>query len=171
MPMIRAPRPHEIRLLPQIEDAADRRFVRVGLKLVFDMPCHSVATLDHGWRHGLLWVAASPRGRVVGFVLMQIKRGTAWIEQLSVLDRWQGRGVGTALIDRCIEAARARGHRALYLTTYRGVPWNKPYYARRGFVEVPRGDFNKVMRSLLLTEVRHGHPVWQRALMQRTLGG
>ena len=46
--MIRAAHPHEIRLLPQIENAADRRFARVGLQLVVDMPGHSIAALEHG---------------------------------------------------------------------------------------------------------------------------
>ena len=32
--MIRAPRPQEIALLPQIESAADRRYVRAGLRRV-----------------------------------------------------------------------------------------------------------------------------------------
>src|SRR5690349_16435907 len=125
--MIRAAHPHEIRLLPQIENAADARYARVGLKLVVDMPAHSIAVLEYGRRHGLLWVAACPRGRVVGFALMEIKAGTAWIDQLSVLDRWQKRGLGSALIDRCAATALSHGHRALHLTTYRGVAWNQPF--------------------------------------------
>jgi GNAT superfamily N-acetyltransferase len=165
--MIRAAHPHEIRLLPQIENAADRRYARVGLKLVVDMPAHSIASLERGRQRGLLWVAASPRGRAVGFALTEIKGGTAWIEQLSVLDCWQGRGLGSALIDRCSETARDRGYESLYLTTYRGVAWNEPFYRRRGFAEVPRGTFSRPLRAALLTETSHGHPVWRRALMRR----
>jgi GNAT superfamily N-acetyltransferase len=165
--MIRPARPHEIRLLPQIENAADRRYGRVGLKLVVDMPEHSIASLEEGRRRGLLWVATSPRGHVVGFALMEIKNGIAWIDQLSVLDRWQGRGFGAALIDRCAETARARGHDELHLTTYRNVSWNRPFYERRGFAEVPRGAFSRHLRVEFLTGVRHGHPVWHRALMKR----
>ena len=73
--MIRAAHPHEIRLLPQIENAADARYARVGLKRVVDMPAHSIASLEQGRRRGLLWVAVSPRGQVVGFALMEIKGG------------------------------------------------------------------------------------------------
>lgn len=164
--MIRAALPHEIRLLPQIENAADRRFARVGLQLVVDMPEHSIAALEHGRRDHLLWVGASPRGHVVGFALMEIKRGTALVEQLSVLDRWQGRGFGSALLERCAETARARGHETLYLTTYRDVAWNRPFYERRGFSEVTRGTLNRTLRGVLLSEVRHGHPVWRRAVMK-----
>jgi GNAT superfamily N-acetyltransferase len=169
--MIRAARRHEIPLLPQIENAADQRYRRAGPDLVVDMPPHSLASLEAGRRRDLLWVATSPRNRVVGFVLMEIKGGTAWIEQLSVLDRWQGRGLGAALIDRSAAAARALGHQALHLTTYRGVPWNEPFYRRRGFVEMPRGDLLPSLRRVLLTEIGHGHPSWRRAIMRRGIQG
>ena len=94
-------------------------------------------------------------------------RGVAWIEQLSVPDRWQARGIGTALIEHCVAVARALGHRSLYLTTYRDVAWNKPFYERRGFTEVARGALNRTLREVLLSEVSHGHPVWRRAVMRR----
>jgi GNAT superfamily N-acetyltransferase len=165
--MIRAAHPREIRLLPKIENAADRRFARVGLQLVVDMPEHSIAALERGRRHGLLWVALSPRGHVVGFALMEVKSGTALIEQLSVLDRWQDHGFGTALIERCAATAHALGHAPLFLTTYRDVAWNKPFYERRGFTEVPRGALNRTLRGVLLLEVSHGHPAWRRAVMRR----
>ena len=165
--MIRAAHPHEIALLPQIENAADLRYRRAGLDLVVRMPAHSVASLERGHRRGLLWVASSPINRVVGFALMDIAGDIAWIDQLTVLDRWQGRGIGAALIDRSAATARQRGHEAIYLTTYRNVGWNKPFYERRGFTEVPRGDFSPTLRGQFLSEIRLGHPVWQRALMVR----
>ena len=169
--MIRRPHPHEIKLLPQIENEADLRYRRVGLDLVNDMPPHSLASLRAGWRHHRLWVAASPLNRVVGFVLMEIKGGTVCIEQLSVLDRWQGRGLGAALIDRSASAARTWGHDWLCLTTYRGVPWNEPFYLRRGFVDVKRGNLPPPLRRELLMEIKSGHPSWRRAVMRRSLGG
>ena len=165
--MIRRPCPTEIKLLPQIENQADLRFARVGLQRVIDMPPAPLASLDHGDRHGLLWVAASPLGHPVGFALMKLHGDTAWLDQLSVLDRWQRHGYGAALIDRSARTARALGFDALYLSTYRDVPWNGPYYARRGFAEVPRGAFTRPMRVVLMTECSHGHPVWRRAVMRR----
>ncbi len=107
--MIRAPRAHEIPLLPQIENAADARYVRVGLPRVVDMPPATVASLEQGLRDGRLWVATSPLNRPVGFALMKLRSGTAWLDQLSVLDRWQSRGFGAALIDRSAATARAWG--------------------------------------------------------------
>ena len=72
-----------------------------------------------GNTHTPINVAVSPLNRVVGFALMELRGDTAWLEQLTVLDRWQGRGLGSALIDRTQEEARALGHRTIYLSTYR----------------------------------------------------
>ena len=107
--MIRPPHIHEIALLPQIENAADLRYRMVGLQCVVDMPAHSLASLREGWRNRRLWVATSPLARPVGFALMARVGETAWIDQLTVLDRWQGHGFGSALIDRASAAAQAMG--------------------------------------------------------------
>ncbi len=48
--MIRRPRPNEIKLLPQIENEADRRYLRVGLGRIVDMPSASIAALECGLR-------------------------------------------------------------------------------------------------------------------------
>jgi len=165
--MIRAARPEEIALLPQIENAADERYVRVGLRRVLEMPPASVASLEQGRRHGMLWVATSPLNRVVGFALMKLPAGTAWLDQLSVLGRWQGRGLGAALIDRTAQQARALGYDTLYLSTYLDVPWNAPFYARRGFAPVPRAEWPRAFRVPFMIANSHGHPPWRRTIMQR----
>ena len=163
--MIRAARPNEIALLPQIEDAADERYARVGLPRIIDMPPASITSLEQGRRDGRLWVATSPLNRVVGFALMKFPGGTAWLDQLSVLERWQGRGLGSALIDRTSQRARALGHDTLYLSTYLGVPWNAPFYERRGFSMMPRGAWPRAFRRQFMIE--NGHPTWRRTIMQR----
>ena len=69
--MIRAARPEEIALLPQIENAADERYARVGLRQILTMPPASMASLEQARRERRLWIAASPFNRVVGFALMK----------------------------------------------------------------------------------------------------
>jgi GNAT superfamily N-acetyltransferase len=165
--MIRRPRPNEIKLLPHIENNADLGYARVGLRRVTDMPPASLASLELARRRGLLWMAVSRFDRPVGFAFLKLRGGTAWLDQLSVLDRWQGQGHGTALVGHSIETARALGFDALYLSTYRGVPWNAPFYERRGFREALRGTFALPLRSVLMTERNHGHPVWRRAIMRQ----
>ncbi len=75
--MIRRPRPDEIALLPQIENAADLRYARVGLQRVIDMPPATIASLEQGRRDGRLWVATSSLNRPVGFALLKLPSGTA----------------------------------------------------------------------------------------------
>jgi GNAT superfamily N-acetyltransferase len=84
-----------------------------------------------------------------------------------VLDRWQGRGLGAALIDRTAQQARTLGHDTLYLSPYLGVPWNAPFYERRGFCPVPRGAWPQAFRRQFMIENSHGHPPWRRTIMQR----
>lgn len=167
--MIRRPHPHEIKLLPQIENEADLRYRRVDLGQVVDMPPASLASLEAGRRERRLWIAVSALNRPVGFALMKFPGGTAWLDQLSVLQRWQGYGFGTALIEQTATAARSLGHRTLHLSTYRDVPWNAPYYARRGFAEMPRADWPQVFRMQSMEGNRHGHPPWRRTIMRRLL--
>ncbi|WP_422001545.1 GNAT family N-acetyltransferase [Reyranella sp.] len=165
--MIRAARPEEIALLPHIENAADQRYARVGLPRVLAMPPASIASLEAARRDGCLWVATSRLNRVAGFALMKFPGGTAWLDQLSVLARWQERGIGTALIDRAAQEARRRGYDALYLSTYLDVPWNAPFYARRGFEPVPRGTWPSAFRRQFSIGNSQGHPPWRRAIMSR----
>lgn len=145
--MIRRPHPHEIKLLPQIENEADLRYRCVGLGQVVDMPPASLASLEAGRREGRLWVAVSALNRPIGFALMKFPGGTAWLDQLSVLQCWQGRGYGSALIARTAATARDLGHRTLHLSTYRDVPWNAPYYARRCFARRVAGSVSAAVRA------------------------
>jgi predicted N-acetyltransferase YhbS len=55
---------------------------------------------------------------------------------LSVAAEHQRRGIGGALLRRAVEHAWQAGYAAVILNTYRDIPWNGPFYARRGFVEV-----------------------------------
>jgi GNAT superfamily N-acetyltransferase len=165
--MIRPAHRREIALLPHIENTSDERYVRMGLRCVLEMPPHSIAALEQGRQRGMLWIATSPRNRPVGFALMALTGGTAWLDQLSVLPRWQGRGLGAALIDRSAERARELDHDRLYLSTYLGVPWNAPFYGRRGFSPVPRGEWPAAFRLQFMMQNSQGHPPWRRTIMQR----
>ena len=86
-----------------------------------------------------------------------------------MLDRWQGHGLGTALIDRAAAEARTLGRDALYLSTYLGVPWNAPFYERRGFTKVPKARWPQAFRLLFMIENSHGHPPWRRTIMRRSV--
>lgn len=61
--------------------------------------------------------------------------------QLYVLSSHLGAGIGPALMDWAIEAARARGASDLMLSVYVDNHRAKAFYKRYGFVDVGRYDF------------------------------
>ena len=71
-----------------------------------------------------------------------------------------------SLIDAA-RRARELGHDTLYLSTYLDVPWNAPFYGRRGFSSVPRGQWPRAFRLQFMIENSHGHAPWRRTIMQR----
>jgi len=119
-------------------------------------------------KDGFLVVAGDPP---VGFAHVLFLDGQAHLEQISVHPDHGQQGIGAALIEAVCERLSARGHGAVTLMTYADLPWNAPFYARHGFVEVgddePRADYQ---RRLVETETRiglakHG----RRVLMRRPL--
>jgi len=166
---IRPARRDELRAVQHIENMADLVFRRVAMPWVLTMQPATLRLLEQARRRGWLWVATGATNRAMGFALLTTVDGEAYLHQLSVLPRAAGQGVGSALIATVCTAARAAGHRTVLLSTYDGVPWNAPYYARRGFVAVPLSRYTRLMRDMRHTERRLGHPVWRRVLMRRVL--
>lgn len=82
---------------------------------------------------GFITVAGSP---VAGFAHVIYLDGFAHLEQVSVRPEMMRRGMGTALVRSAMAEAQASGYAELSLCTYRDVPWNGPFYAGLGFVEV-----------------------------------
>jgi GNAT superfamily N-acetyltransferase len=60
-------------------------------------------------------------------------------------------GVGTALVKAVCAWTCEAGYAQLTLTTFREVPWNRPFYARLGFAELS----TKGLRAELAAQVAH----------------
>lgn len=59
---------------------------------------------------------------------------------------------------------------ALTLTTFRDVPWNAPYYARRcGFHIVDDATCGSGLQAIREHETAHGLDRWPRVCMRRYL--
>lgn len=58
------------------------------------------------------------------------------LDQIAVRPSAQGQGVGRMLLRAAMGAALHRGAGELTLMTYADMPWNGPWYASQGFVEV-----------------------------------
>lgn len=79
-----------------------------------------------------IFVAGTPP---VGFVRVDEVDGLAHLEEIAVLPGSMRRGIGTRLMERAFEWARAERYPAVTLITYADVPWNGPYYVKLGFAE------------------------------------
>jgi len=62
--------------------------------------------------------------------------GCAYIEQVSVHPAHAGHRIGAMLLDYVADWAAGQDMPAMTLITFRGVPWNAPYYERLGFREL-----------------------------------
>ena len=127
-PAVRRAEPDELALLPELDRLAEAPFRALGLELAA-IPIR-VADLRAA---GAVYVTGRPP---IGFAELGELDGCGHLRQLSVLPEHARRGVGTALLERGAAWARRAGYPALLLTTFADVPWNGPFYAARGFVEL-----------------------------------
>ncbi|ASC74156.1 hypothetical protein XM38_051310 [Halomicronema hongdechloris C2206] len=123
--------------LPAIERRAAQQFLdqleATGLTVDSLNHVNSVADLALACQAGRLWVAETAIGEPVGFALVLDFDEYAHLDELSVVPEHGQRGVGSALLRQVCEWATAAGYRAVTLRTFRDVPWNAPFYQRRGF--------------------------------------
>jgi GNAT superfamily N-acetyltransferase len=68
----------------------------------------------------------------------------AEFRMLAVRPDAQGRGIGRALTQACVDRARAQGFRALVLSTPAGAPIPHRLYESMGFVRQPARDWSPV---------------------------
>lgn len=60
-------------------------------------------------------------------------QGLAHLRWFILSDQARGRGLGRALLDRCLETARSEGVGGVYLTTFAGLGAARRLYDRAGF--------------------------------------
>ena len=133
MTTIRLARDADLPYLAGIEDAGDTLFAqRFG---GVDWPAASSGE-DRAAEPGFLLVAVDDDGRVVGFTHVLDLDGHWHLEQIAVDPSHGRRGVGAQLLRATHARVAARGGRAVTLMTYADVPWNGPFYARHGYVEL-----------------------------------
>jgi 4-diphosphocytidyl-2-C-methyl-D-erythritol kinase len=118
---------------------------------------------------GLVWVGRDGSTAPVGFVWLdaELGEGAIGIAELDVLPEHGRRGLGAALLEHACDWARAAGYRRVDLGTLADVPWNAPFYARHGFVEVDKND--PAFAHARDRDRAHGFPDHLRVFMSRTL--
>jgi ribosomal protein S18 acetylase RimI-like enzyme len=107
----------------------------------------------HRAAHGEVLVAVDGRGRVLGGVTFVpgpgpfadlAREGEAEFRTLAVEPAGRGRGVGTRLVQECIDRARALGRRRLVLSTQPMMYAAQRVYERAGFTRAPGRDWSPV---------------------------
>jgi hypothetical protein len=60
------------------------------------------------------------------------------------------------------------GYAFVTLTTFRDVPWNMPFYAKLGFLEIHPEELSGALRSVVEDEARRGLDPARRVIMRRS---
>jgi GNAT superfamily N-acetyltransferase len=150
---------HEAHLLPALEQSAGTLFRTIPeLAWVADEPIGNAEDFLPAIAARTVWVAEDREAGIVGELRGEVAGDALHIVELAVAKEFQRRGLGRALLDFAIDAARARGLRAITLTTFRHVAWNAPFYARYGFVELRDSELDARLRQTVQAEDARGLP-------------
>ncbi len=118
-----------------------------------------------------MWVARSDSGRVVGFAQVDLVAGRPHLEEMDVHPDFGRRGIGARLLGAVRDWARAAGHEAVTLTTFRDVPWNAPFYRRAGFRGLAPHELGPALRALVADEAARGLDPATRVIMSLDVTG
>jgi GNAT superfamily N-acetyltransferase len=162
----------DIDTLVAIDLDASELFVRAGLDV--ELPDqHEFALAERArWLHSLAWgntlLALNSSGQPIGFAASGTRDGNPYLDQLSVRQAAMGIGVGSALLSATHAIARSTGARSLWLTTYRHLSWNRPFYERRGFIVMPETQCGPEMLAELEFERRWLPAPGERVAMRKS---
>jgi GNAT superfamily N-acetyltransferase len=162
-------RPEHIPALPTIELAAAQLLSGYAPESVLAETTDERTFADAA-RDGRLWVA-SAGNTPVGFALVKmLADDLPHLEEIDVDPAHGRRGLGTALVKAVSEWATDSGYVLLTLTTFRAVPWNLPFYARMGFVEIPRETLRPELAAVVAEEAHRGLDPHTRMVMAYRCG-
>src|SRR6516225_9214028 len=149
---VRQARPDDVGRLQAIQLAAGDAFRDIGMPAAadtFPLPAESLS----GYRRaGRAWVAADEHDEPVGFVVFDVVDGCVHIEQVSVHPAHAGHRIGAMLLDHVAAWAAKHDLAGMTLITFRGVPWNAPYYERLGFRELAETEVSPGLAALKAAE-------------------
>ena len=116
-----------------------------------------------------LLVAVDGTDRVLGYARIDLVDGHTHLEQLSVDPEHGRRGIGGALLEAVTRFAQGRGDAQVTLTTFRDVPFNRPYYERHGYVVLAPAECGPGLVERIAHEAENGLDPTTRAPMRRLI--
>ena len=126
---------------PEIRNCAEQAYARY-VPLMGRKPAPMVADFAAQIAAGEVYVATDDQDAFQGFIVFYAEEDHILLENVAVLPRAAGRGVGRELIGFCENSARQRGMNAVHLYTNEKMIENLSIYPRLGYVEVARRTEN-----------------------------
>ncbi len=162
-------RAEDIPALQKVERAATTMFAGTGL--LADTTFEGAQVSDEEFHRAAMALdlsfTAHAENKPIGFVLGLVHPDSFYLAELSVDPAFGQRGIGRALVEHFCTTAWSRGASGVTLSTFRGVPWNAPFYARLGFVEIPRRAYTDWMHIYEGNQTRNGLDIAKRLFMRR----
>ena len=171
--IIRLAEPDDVRHLPSVERRAGELFrtymEETGLTPEKLDDVSDFDELEDARRRNHLWVATTADGLPIAWAMALILDGLAHLDEIDVLPEHGRQGVGTRLLETVCQWARDAGYRKITLSTFRDVPWNRPFYEQRGFRVVDHNALLPEHRALVAGEAERGLRTDLRVMMERDL--
>ncbi|TQV69917.1 GNAT family N-acetyltransferase [Exilibacterium tricleocarpae] len=147
---LRKAQPDELETLIAIDDEASTLYTNAGLHISFANNHPFIVAESIRWARAieqeLAHVAVNEHNQPVGFVVFCLVDGEPYLDQIAVHPDRMRQGAGTALLKLAITWS---GDQPLWLTTYSHLSWNKPYYERHDFVQMPENACGPQLREIL----------------------
>lgn len=151
--------------IPEIELAASAMFSETDLPLHIRYRVTAAEVLHEAQRDSRLWVALVDARTPVGFAMVDTVDGSAHLDEMDVMPQFGRRGIGTRLLETTINWARDNRFPKMTLVTFRHVPWNAPFYEKKGFVSMVGAELGDGLANLLKEECKAGIDVKKRVCM------
>ena len=113
-----------------------------GVDLEFQGFSEELASLETFYE--AIFVAHEPEGAAGCIALRRIDDAICEMKRLYIRPQFRGRGIGRALVQTLIDAARARGYARMRLDTLPSMHDAMRMYESFGFADIPPYRFNPV---------------------------
>lgn len=147
-----------------IGERADRLFAEHGFPQIAALPPTPIEAIRDLLAGNDAWIA-EVNGVPAGFAIAGRAAGQHWLRELAVDPALGRRGIGTAILATVLDSVRSTDSGAVFLSTFRDVPFNRPFYERRGFTVVEPESASPELRRQFLSEVPPGVDPDTRVLM------
>jgi GNAT superfamily N-acetyltransferase len=146
----------DLPLLAPLERAAAARFAGIGLAAIAQGRPTDEAEYRAAIAGGRLWVVEQEGGPVAGLAIADRLDGDGYLAEICVHPDHAGRRLAARMIAAVEAWAAGLGCRRLTLTTFRDVPWNRPYYERLGFAALDEAAAGPQLRAVRAKEKARG---------------